>query len=92
MTDSVQTVEACTIMDSVQPIEEASPRPQNLHNPTPPLPSPVVIEQFAQTDTPSPPLTKQASTQTGTLLRDYRVELKAKKPDLRKRWRNARPP
>ena len=53
MTDSVQTIEACTIMDSVQPIEDASPHPQTIHDPTPPLPPPLIMEQFAQTDTPS---------------------------------------
>ena len=88
MTDSVQTVEACTITDSAQPMEEASPHPQPIHDHTPSLPPLVIMDKFTQTDTPSPPPTKQAATQTGTPLRDYRVELKAEiaRSNHREQW------
>ena len=46
------------------------------------------MEKFAQTDTPSPPPTKQAATQTWPPLRDYRAKLKAEiaRSDRREQW------
>ena len=60
------------------PEADKAPTLQTSHGSTPPLPPPVVMEQFAQTDTTSLPRTTQAATQTGPLLRNYRAELKAK--------------
>ena len=46
------------------------------------------MEKFTQTDTPSPPPTKQVATQTTPPLRDYRAELKAEiaRSDRREQW------
>ena len=71
MTASIQKIDACKIMESVHPMEVASSHPQPIHDPTPVLPPPVIMEKVTQTDAPSPLLTKQAATQTGPPLRDY---------------------
>ena len=64
---------------TIDPFPEADRAPtlQTSHGPTTPLPLPIVMEQFAQTNTTSLPRTTQAATQTGPPLRNYRDELKA---------------
>mgnify|MGYP006973847085 CR=1 FL=1 len=46
------------------------------------------MEQFAQTDTTSLPRSKQAATQIGPPLREYRAELKAEivRSERREKW------
>ena len=75
-------------MESVKPMEVASPHPHPIHDPTPLLPPPVVMDKVTQTKAPSPLPTKQAATQTGPPLRDYRAELKAEiaRSDRREQW------
>ena len=66
----------------------ASSHPQPIHDPSALLPPPVVVEKVTQTEAPSPLPTKQAATQTGPPLRDYRAELKAEivRSDRREQW------
>ena len=76
LTDSIQMIDAFTITESIKPMEVASLHPHPIHDPTALLPPPVVVEKGTQTEAPSPLPTKQAATQTGPPLRDYRAELK----------------
>ena len=66
----IPSVEATT--DTVLEADRA-PTLQTSHNSMPPLPPPVIMEQFAQTDTTSLPQTTQAATQTGPPLWDYQA-------------------
>ena len=81
-------IDAFTTTESIKPMEVASSHPQSIHDPSALLPPHVVVEKVTQTEAPSPFPTKQAATQIGPPLRDYRAELKAEIPrsDHREQW------